>query len=113
MNENEMTEEMLEEERERKNKPVGKYAAYRENYLRETKPEYYAELIKSDEIIEHLWSVVDRANALKERIMEQQKAASEEWQEICETDAFIEKVRLLRQFEMVADEVVCSEILYV
>lgn len=113
MNKNEMTEEMLEEARMRKNKPVGKYAHYRENYLRETKPEYYADLIKTGEIVEHLWSVVDRAKALKERIMDHQKATSEEWQKIDESDDFLEKVRLLRQFEMVADEVIYSEIIYV
>lgn len=113
MNLNETMEEMLEEAEMRKNKPIGKYAAYRENYLREVKPEYYAELIKTGEIIEHLWSVVDRAKALKERIMEHQKATSEEWQKICYTDAFIEKVRLLRQFEMAADEIIYSEVIYV
>lgn len=113
MDKNEMTEEMLEELKMRESKPIGKYAAYRENYLRESQPEYYAELVQTGEIVEHLWSVVDRAKALKERIMEQQKAASEEWQEISKTNAFIEKVRLLRQFEMVADEIVCNDILYV
>ena len=113
MSTDEMTEEMLEEVRMRKSKPVGKYAHYREIYLRENKPEYYAELIKTGEIVEHLWSVVDHAQALKERIMEQQKAASEEWKAICETDAFIEKVRLLKQFEMVADEIIYNEVLYV
>ena len=108
-------EEILEKIEERKQMPIGKYVAYRKNYLREVKPEYYAELIASGELINHLWDISDQADAMKNLLVEQQKANSPEWKEMEELyrDDFIRRVRLLEQFGADADEVIYKEIIYV
>ena len=108
-------EEILDMIEERKHMPVGKYVSYRKNYLRETQPEYYSELIATGYIIRHLWDINDQAYAMRNMLVEQQKASSPEWKQMEETgdNDFIKKVRLLEQFYAVADEVIYKEIIYV
>lgn len=107
-------EEILEKIEERKQMPIGKYVAYRKNYLREVKPEYYAELIASGELINHLWDISDQAYATEKMLVEQQKANSPEWLENEEGERdYLTRVRLWNSFIMVAEEIVCHDIIYV
>lgn len=108
-------EEILEMIEERKHMPIGKYVSYRKDYLREVKPEYYAELIASGELINHLWDIRDQAEAMKKMLVEQQQKNSPEWKQMEESEEFdfMLKWRLLEQFGAVADEIIYKEIIYV
>lgn len=108
-------EEILEMIEERKHMPIGKYVSYRKDYLREVKPEYYAELIASGELINHLWDIRDQAEAMKKMLVEQQQKNSPEWKQMEESEEFdfMLKWRLLEQFGAVADEIIYTEIIYV
>lgn len=108
-------EEILEMIEERKHMPIGKYVSYRKDYLREVKPEYYAELIASGKLINHLWDIRDQAEAMKKMLVEQQQKNSPEWKQMEESEEFdfMLKWRLLEQFGAVADEIIYKEIIYV
>lgn len=108
-------EEILEMIEERKHMPIGKYVSYRKDYLREVKPEYYAELIASGELINHLWDIRDQAEAMKKMLVEQQQKNSPEWKQMEQDENFdfMKKWRLLEQFGAVADEIIYKEIIYV
>lgn len=95
-------------------RPIGKYVVYREEYLKEVKPAYYAELVESGELNEHLAKIKEQAFEMKERIIEGLKAKSEEWQRLIEngSDSFYDKLRLLNQFEAIADEQIYQDIIY-
>ncbi len=96
------------------NKPAGKYVYYREIYLQEEKPKYYAELVKSGTLNEHLDSINKQAHELKDRIVEKLKKESPEWQQLVETadNDFFKQVRLRNQFDSIADEYVYQDIIY-
>ncbi len=95
-------------------RPIGKYVVYREEYLKEVKPAYYAELVESGELNEHLTKIKEQAFEMKEHIVERLKANSKEWQEFVESgsDSFYDKLRLLNQFEAIADEQIYQDIIY-
>ena len=96
-------------------RPIGKYVTYREEYLRENKPETYAKLIESGEINAHLDEISRKAHEMKESTIEKLKAESTEWQDISSAEGefdFLTKTRLLNSFEQQADEIVLAEIIY-
>ena len=97
-------------------KPIGKYVTYREEYLRENAPEYYAQLVESGELNSHLESINKQAHEMKESIIERLKAESADYQQLTSTEGefdFAKKSQLLTQFEVTADEIVCNELIYV
>lgn len=96
-------------------RPTGKYVVYREEYLKEEKPEYYRELIMSGKLNEHLHTINKQAKEMKEHIMERLKKESPEWSEMEQKEEleFFTKLRLLTQFEMIADEHIYKDIIYV
>lgn len=96
-------------------RPIGKYVTYHEEYLKENKPEYYAQLVEQGELNAHLDNINKQAKTMKESIIEKLKAENSEYQQIAETDGefdFFKKTRLLNQFEIQADEIVLAEIIY-
>ena len=96
-------------------RPIGKYVAYREEYLKENAPEVYAKLVEQGELNAHLDEINRKANEMKERVIEKLKAESEEYQQLANTDGefdFIKKTQLLNNFEHQADEIVLDEIVY-
>ena len=96
-------------------RPIGKYIAYREEYLRENEPERYAQLIENGEINAHLESINKQAHEMKENIIEKLKAESAEYQQLTSTEVefdFFKKARLLNSIEQQADEIVLAEIVY-
>lgn len=96
-------------------RPIGKYVTYHEEYLKENKPEYYAQLVEQGELNTHLDNINKQAKTMKESIIEKLKAENSEYQQIAETDSefdFFKKTRLLNQFEIQADEIVLAEIIY-
>ena len=97
-------------------RPIGKYVTYREEYLRENDPEYYAQLVECGELNEHLDSINCQAHEMKESIIERLKSESAEYQQLTNTEGefdFTKKSHLLMQFEVTADEIVCNELIYV
>ncbi len=97
-------------------RPIGKYVTYREEYLRENAPEYYAQLVESGELNSHLESINKQAHEMKESIIERLKAESADYQQLTSTEGefdFTKKSHLLMQFEVTADEIVCNELINV
>ena len=97
------------------NRPIGKYADYREAYLKEVKPEYYGELVTHGELNRHLQTICNQAQDMKELIIDNLKNDSSEWHDMencLEEFSFIQKLQLLNQFEMIADEYICRDIIY-
>lgn len=93
---------------------TGKYAYYREIYLQEKKPKYYAELVESGELNEHLEKINQQAHDMKDRIVERLKKDSEEWKRMEEDEHldFMKKWQLLTEFGNIADEYIYQDIIY-
>ena len=60
-------------------RPIGKYVAYREEYLKENAPEVYAKLVEQGELNAHLDEINRKANEMKERVIEKLKAFFEKY----------------------------------
>ena len=96
-------------------RPIGKYVAYREEYLKENAPEVYAKLVEQGELNAHLDEINRNAHEMKERIIEKLKSESKEYQQITNTEGefdFIKKTQFLNSLEQQADEIVLDEIVY-
>ena len=97
-------------------RPIGKYVAYREEFLKENQPEYYAQLVECGELSAHLDEKNRQAHEMKESIIERLKSESAEYQQLTSTEGefdFAKKSQLLTQFEVTADEIICNELIYV
>ena len=90
-------------------RPIGKYGHLRKTYLQEHDEEYYAYLIISSRLMEHLEDVQKRASEMLERLI----------QEMLERDPAPDKatdqmgwVRHMESLHMIADDIVIRDVVY-
>ncbi|HVI40834.1 MAG TPA: TnpV protein [Anaerovoracaceae bacterium] len=86
---------------------LGKYGRLRQNYLHEQKPGLYRELLLTGKLAEHCTAIDIAAFELAERI----RADYLETHPMPEDDT-MERIRISTQAQMVADEIVSAELIY-
>lgn len=86
---------------------LGKYGKLRLDYLHEHRPGLYCELFFTGKLAEHCDHVDKTAFELSERIRADYLKAHP-----MPDDDTMERIRISTQAQMVADEIVCTELIY-
>lgn len=91
---------------------LGKFGILRRDYLKENKPEVYAELEKSGELDKHLQEINDEAVERKFRFLEQRKKAQGVDSKL-QSENFPLYLSKLQTIEADVDMQILEEIIYV
>ena len=93
-------------------KNLGKYGRMRERFLKENKPELYAELVRSGKLFDHCAEIDDTASERVSRIVKSMAQSEGLTEQMKNTDP-MKWVGLMNNYKSCAEEEIYNELIYI
>ena len=93
-------------------KYLGKYGRMRERFLKENKPELYAELVRSGKLFDHCAEIDDTASERVNRIVKSMAQSEGLTEHLKNTDP-MKWVGLMNNYKSCAEEEIYNELIYI